>query len=406
MPYLRKRHVVEAFNKLCTHASIVGIFGHRQVGKSTFLEAHSSEYTSLDDENQLRLAQKNASGFIANLKGNRSAIDECQLVPALFPALKLATQRDKRPGRYLLSGSVRFTSRKAIRESLTGRISSVELYPLTVSELLNDALSETVLRLFERSSLDSLVATLHLPNGVLAERNQALDKYLKQGGLPKICFIREEQTRTRLLQDILSTILDRDLRLVYQTSLPRRDLIALCQRIASRPLSPPNISTLSKDLKISPRTIIQLLSALESIFLLRVIPVEGGGRTGNLYWFEDQLEQDFLAQYTLSEEIRLLGAVYRNVRAQFEYRLGVTPRYFHYRTRAGSVVPLAIATEGGVLGFYPLKSESQMSRAVRASIDSFLKTYEHSKVVVLTRDCQKAKALNDRTLTAPYAAVL
>ena len=61
-------------------------------------------------------------------------IDECQLAPALFTALKLRVQAFKKTGQFVLSGSVRFTSRKAIRESLTGRIFNLELLPLTISE--------------------------------------------------------------------------------------------------------------------------------------------------------------------------------------------------------------------------------------------------------------------------------
>jgi AAA domain len=60
-------------------------------------------------------------------------IDEAQLFPALFPALKAHVRINKRKGQFLLSGSVRFTSKADIRESLTGRIVSLELLPFTIS---------------------------------------------------------------------------------------------------------------------------------------------------------------------------------------------------------------------------------------------------------------------------------
>ncbi len=135
MPHDRKRHLYHSFSNLIRHAKIVGVFGHRQVGKTTFLEAHSRGYISLDDHEHLDRARKMPKLFLNAMKGDHSAIDECQLAPPLFPALKLAVHRNKKPGQFILSGSVRFTSRKAIKESLTGRISGLELYPLTVTEI-------------------------------------------------------------------------------------------------------------------------------------------------------------------------------------------------------------------------------------------------------------------------------
>ena len=86
-------------------ARIVGVIGHRQTGKSTFVEAYSSEYITLDSKKNLDHAKADAEAFVDALKGKKSAIDECQLAPSLFPALKVKIGTSSVPGRYILSGS-------------------------------------------------------------------------------------------------------------------------------------------------------------------------------------------------------------------------------------------------------------------------------------------------------------
>lgn len=405
MPHTRNRHIKPAFQKLCSHSPIVGVFGHRQVGKTTFLEAQSSDYLSLDDETQLRSAQADPKQFLCRLKGQRSAIDECQLAPPLFPALKLWVQKHKRPGQFLLSGSVRFTSRKAIRESLTGRLATVELFPFVLSEIRQDELSDFICRALDAPSFIGFSTGQSLTTSARQNLKKDYEKYLDLGGLPGICFIREPQSRERMIQDLLRTVLDRDLRLVYETSLPFSDLSLLCRELAQTPLIPVEIASLARRTRLSPNTLKHLLHAMESIFLVRMLPIEGGGRKGFIAWFEDQYEQNFLAQNKLSIEAKRVGLAYRNARAQFEYRLGTTPHYFHYLTRAGSSIPLAIRTESGVLGILPLESSSQLTRAAKGAISSFLRSYNNSKVLVTLDHCEEPRVLDARVLVAPVTLV-
>ena len=89
MAHLRARHILDPFEQMLKFSRITGVIGHRQTGKSTFVEAHSNEYFTLDDKRTLEKAKNDPHGFIDSLKAKKSAIDECQLLPDLFPALKL-----------------------------------------------------------------------------------------------------------------------------------------------------------------------------------------------------------------------------------------------------------------------------------------------------------------------------
>ncbi|MGK5087553.1 AAA family ATPase [Bdellovibrionota bacterium FG-2] len=409
MPHLRPRHILEPFEKLIRNARIVGILGHRQVGKTTFLQQVAKEYVTLDDEDSLRTALASPKAFISALKANRSAIDECQLVPGVFPAMKVRIGTSQSPGRFILSGSVRFTSRKAIRESLTGRISNLELHPFVLTEIEGEANSKFLLEFMRAARLESLVDRAERGHSEHARRTKAIYKYFDQGGLPGLFHIRERNTRDRILRDLTETILDRDLRLVYRTSLPFQRIHEYCAVIAASPLQILRPTSLRKNLRIVESTQHHLLHALESVFLIRRIPVEGDYK-GDLFWFEDQCERSHFVSLSSpgesEEEHDWITLIYRNARAQFNYRLGEPAEYFHYRTRGGAQVPLAIRTPSGVLGIISVRARNDIQTSHKRSADSFLKHYNHSKVLILTREGKISEALNDRIGIFPMQLAL
>src|SRR5687768_3130424 len=133
MPHERKRYLSAGIGHALSYSPLVGIIGQRQVGKTTLLEAFSSEYTTFDRAAVLEQARADADLFLQGRKPP-FGIDEAQLCPPLFPALKERVRTHKHKGQFILSGSVRFTSKADIRESLTGRIVSLELLPFTMAE--------------------------------------------------------------------------------------------------------------------------------------------------------------------------------------------------------------------------------------------------------------------------------
>ena len=244
MPHLRKRYAEPLIQRALSHSPIVGIFGQRQVGKTTLLESDAGEFCTLDDERTFLEVESDPQLFLQN-RAPRFAIDEAQLSPRLFPALKEFVRVHKVPGQFLLSGSVRFTSRKAIRESLTGRISTVEILPFTYSEAHNQPLPLKLKALSQmngQKGLDALFKRSSL--ATLGE----FEAYLQTGGLPGIAFFRSPSVRADRYQSQVDTLLNRDLRLVQQTSLSYQSLRDLLEFLGSRQGSPfedplPNISS-------------------------------------------------------------------------------------------------------------------------------------------------------------------
>ena len=137
-PILYPRFVRSRIEESLGDIPVVLIHGPRQCGKTTLArmvgDAAGYEYISFDDDVQLAAAQTDPVGFVADLT-DRTVLDEVQRVPALFLALKSVVDRDRRPGRFILTGSTNVLLVPKLADSLAGRMEILRLHPLAQDEL-------------------------------------------------------------------------------------------------------------------------------------------------------------------------------------------------------------------------------------------------------------------------------
>jgi predicted AAA+ superfamily ATPase len=74
------------------------------------------------------------AGFVGSLAGT-AIIDEIQKAPGLLPAIRATIDRDRRPGRFLLTGSADVLALPSVSESLAGRMEVATLWPLSQGEI-------------------------------------------------------------------------------------------------------------------------------------------------------------------------------------------------------------------------------------------------------------------------------
>ena len=132
---LLPRSLTAAVQTALADTPVVCIAGARQSGKTTLvrgLEPDRPFYT-LDEGRYHHTAQLDPDGFIAGLP-EFVTIDEVQRVPDLLRAIKLSVDRNRRPGRFLLTGSANILTVPTVSESLAGRMEIVVLHPLTEAE--------------------------------------------------------------------------------------------------------------------------------------------------------------------------------------------------------------------------------------------------------------------------------
>lgn len=374
MPHARERHLQAVIKKSLGFSGIVGVFGHRQVGKTTLVSRFGSAYATLDDPASLDLANADASYFLSEgAKKGLFVVDECQLAPPLFPALKEWVRRHPKPGQFLITGSVRFSSRRDIRESLTGRIISWELLPMDLSEAHEKPLPSKIPALLKSKSLDlSLSAASHCTGA-------AIQKTLSHGGLPGIFAVRDAGVRAQRFETMLNTLLERDLQLILKTTLSYSSLRGLLGALALGQCQPIEWSTLSRQARISVPSLKKLIQAFEAMYLIRQIPTEGSERKPVLF-FEDQGEATHLASNRYDDSTQLLRFLYSELRHQTHYRPEVGASIFQFRNRGGALVPLCFRAGHSVLGIIPILSENPHPSAL-ATARSFLRTYPESKLL-------------------------
>lgn len=384
MPHSRHRHLSALIQKTLKFSPITGIFGHRQVGKTTLSQKLAGNYVTFDQFGMVNQASADPEGFLASHRVSKKplVIDECQLSPPLFPALKDWVRVHPKPGQFLLTGSVRFSSRKAITESLTGRIIAWELLPMDLSEAHESELPDALILLAKAKTVD-----IDLKSKKYFTEKSYIE-YLTKGGLPGIFSIRDVAIREQKFETQLNTMLERDLKLLLATTLSYSSLRLLLSVLAQRQSQVIDLTFLSRQTHISVPTIKKLLIAFESMFLIRILKTEGT-EAKSVVFFEDQGEASYLVNGNNDDLTNLLRFCFANFRVQFKYRSEIKSDFFQYRNRGGSHIPLAVHVgfekEKSTLGFVPILGSTPTQHDF-AGAYSFLKKYDSSKILFVTRD--------------------
>jgi predicted AAA+ superfamily ATPase len=244
-----------------TDTPVVCLLGPRQSGKTTLVRALAPRYgyVTFDDADAFELARSDPNGFLAALP-DPVILDEIQRVPELLRALKLSVDRDRRPGRFLLTGSANLLLLPRLGDSLAGRMAILELHPLTAAE--RERAPGGFLGAWLAGKLKpSLAATPQPPAApVLAARVVA-------GGFPEPLARTPARARS-WHRDYVRALLERDVLDVARVKEPR-NLARLLSLLALRTGELLNISTLSNELDLRRDTVENHLAACERLYLVR-----------------------------------------------------------------------------------------------------------------------------------------
>ena len=244
------------------------LHGARQSGKS-FLARQAAQdifhtdYVTLDDLTALAAATQDPAGFLNGL-GDRAVIDEAQRVPELLIAIKASVDRDRRPGRFLLTGSANVRSLPQFSDALAGRVEILDLWPLSQGEL-NDVCDGFVDAVFADGFADRARQAVH-GAGPVDWVPLAL-----AGGFPEALSRRDGPRRTAWFDAYVQTILSRDVRdLVNIAGLA--EMPHLMSLVAERAAGLLNYADLSRDAGVSLPTLRRYFALLHATFLIRTVP--------------------------------------------------------------------------------------------------------------------------------------
>lgn len=309
----------------------MGIIGARQTGKSTLLRDFivprfpQARYATMDSRTERSRADSAPEGFV-KLEGPKSmlAIDEIQKAPDLFDAIKLSVDANRRPGMYLASGSTEFSRLTGIRESLTGRIGIVRLYPMTFAETLEKPSG----KFYARPEAKAGTAQITL---------KEFDRKISNGGMPGMCFLRSDAEFQSSCAVWLETTCYRDLTQIQGRPLDGGLAMAILSEIARQP--EPTAAHLARALKKDARVIQRHLDALAVILVVHVLHPHPAGVGKTEYAILDSGLATYLGA---AKDNALRSHVIVEALAHLE-ALGVPhPALRYYRNAKTSRIPIVL----------------------------------------------------------------
>lgn len=372
MTHQRTRGTEDLIAKTLSYAPCVGVLGMRQVGKTTLLKKFASTYRTFDEDAFLRGFDGEKTALLEHSPGP-VGLDEIQKHPPVFDALKLSIDNKKRMGRFLVSGSVRFASRKQVRESLTGRIVTLEVFPMGLAECHGKKTSLILRRAHSNAFAPLLKNAKQAAWATPAQR----EHYATSGGLPGICFRRDAAVRGELHEQHLDTLLRRDIHLVRQMRLSYQQLRDLMTALAGIEGLPANLSHLSRQTGCSMPTIKSTLQALEGLFLVRPY--------GKTWFIEDAgLAHHLRGGGMTNTRMTMIREVYRELRLQHSLYVRHDAVMRPYLTRGGIDVPFLFDFKDGVKLAILIDAGEWPSEKSLKSLTWMRKRFEKLRALILT----------------------
>ena len=304
---LYSRRIEARVAEALTDTPVVLIAGPRQAGKTTLVR-HMADpglrYLTLDDELTLLAAREDPVGMIRSL--DRAIIDEIQRAPSLLLAIKKTVDEDRRPGRFLLTGSANLMALPTVADSLAGRMETLTLLPLSQSEMHGTTLNW----------LDSAFAG-RLPKVSVPLVGEALVEAVLRGGYPEAVSRGTSRRRTAWARQYIDAIIQRDVRDV--ASIDRLDqLPRFLRALAQVSGQMCNYTQLGGQVGLDHKTAARYVSVFEQMYLLKRVEVWARNRLDRVV---KTPKMQFIDSGLLSTLIDLTPAIAMQDRSRFGHVL-------------------------------------------------------------------------------------
>lgn len=353
--YLGRDH--SALPQGARHAVRSGVQGHNDYA-----------YISFDDDVARSGARADPAGFVADLP-ERVILDEVQLVPELFPAIKLAVDRRRENGRFILTGSSNLLLLPTLSESLAGRLQTVRLHPLAQYELARRQADAG--RALGSGFLDAL-----FEDGFGMRSTERLGQQLAErvvvGGFPPALARSTERRQANWYRSYVDALVQRDLRDASRIRtldvLPR-----LLSAASAQTAQLYNLAALAAPFQVSNPTIGDYILLLERFFLLeRLLPWHNNRlnrlvKTPKLHIGDTGLAAALLGVgvRALTTNRTLLGHlletfVFQELRKQASWHEMPTT-FFHFRDKDGAEVDIVIEGDSGAVAGVEVKAAATVT---------------------------------------------
>lgn len=385
---------------------VVVVTGARQTGKSTLVQRVAGRdrlYVTLDDLDALDQAERAPEELLG--RAERMTVDEVQRAPELLHAIKREVDRDRTPGRFLLTGSANLHLMRAVSESLAGRAVYLTLRPLTHGELAGLGSSGRWTTFFDESP-DGW------PDILRAAESAGLDwtAVARRGGYPVPAYqMADRDEASRWFDGYVRTYLERDLR-----DLSAIDNLAGFQRLmraaALRLGAILNQADLARDVGLPSTTAQRYLDLLTTSYQATPVEAFAVNRTKRLikgpklFWSDTGLAMHLAAE-TSPRGAHLENVVLNDLLAWKE-GLPQRPQILHWRTTKGTKVDFVIEWRNRVLPL-EVKTSTRVRTADAKHLRVFLDEYpDLASAALILYTGEEVFWIGERILAVPLDRVI
>ena len=346
-----QRYIEPQLQRLAAQFPVITITGPRQSGKTTLAQHHfkNYDYVNLEEPEIRTYATEDPKGFLADHPAPL-IIDEVQRVPALLSYIQVISDRERKLGQYVLTGSHQPKLNSAISQSLAGRTGILQLLPLSIAELA-----------FTKSSTDR-------------------DALIHRGFLPKLHAMPDADVELEY-SNYFATYVERDVRLLINLQ-HQHEFEVFVRLLAGRVGQLLNLNSLSDDIGVSTNTLKEWLNILEASFIVfRLQPYfENFGKrlvkTPKIYFTEVGLAAWLLGIKSADMVSRdpLIGNLFENMviveARKTRLNSGNPPDMYFFRDQRGFEIDMLIAANRKLYP-YEIKSARTWSADFAGNLRAF-----------------------------------
>lgn len=350
---LYPRFVAGRIRASLTDTPVTLIRGARQTGKSTLARQIGDElnppaaYFTLDRVTTAGALQQAGPAFFEAFRDRTLILDEVQRDPRAFLHIKVSVDEDRRPGRFILTGSADPLQMPDLGDSLAGRMTVIALHPLSQDELAGRP----------ARFIDALFGSDFRP---AAQAAPDLLSRLVRGGYPEAVERQQPSRRAQWFEDYVNILIDRDAR-TLQTIQQPADLERLLRMLAAQSAGLLNYAGLSRSLGFPAATLKSYFALLHKLLIVTTLPawyVNASSRvakspkaylcdTGLMAYLLDQSVERLPLPSSSSQ---LGGMLETFVMNELTRQLGwnaTRARLFHFRAHAGNEVDIVLEGPAG-----------------------------------------------------------
>jgi uncharacterized protein len=247
----------------------VALVGPRQCGKTTLLKSLDESWRVFDLERggDLQAIVDDPDLFLS-LQPGKIAIDEAQILPDLFPALRVAIDADRgTPGRFVITGSSSPDLTRAVTESLAGRVGIIEMSPLSWSEVKPSQTTSLIDLLLDSNADAADFVAAGTPRADL----KALTDYWFKGGYPEPWLRDDPRFREIWMDQYIRAYVLRDVARLFP-GLNQEKFRTFARMLAGLSGSTVNQADVSRALGVSSPTVRDYFEIAEGSYLWRRLP--------------------------------------------------------------------------------------------------------------------------------------